>query len=102
MAGVFGVPVPPTLPERFNIAPSQQVLAIREQPGSHQRELVAFVATPDGMLLGRCESEPDFRGFLSIVDDLLRNILGRALVAELDGHEMGYLVARVAEIKRRR
>ncbi|MDA0816474.1 MAG: SOS response-associated peptidase [Planctomycetota bacterium] len=42
VAGVFGVPVPPTLPERFNIAPAQQVLAIREQPGSHKRELVAF------------------------------------------------------------
>jgi putative SOS response-associated peptidase YedK len=39
---MFGVPVPPTLPERFNIAPSQQVLAIREQPDSHQRELVAL------------------------------------------------------------
>lgn len=42
MAGVFGVPVPPTLPERFNIAPAQQVLAIREQPVSHKREFVAF------------------------------------------------------------
>jgi putative SOS response-associated peptidase YedK len=42
IADVFGVKVPPTLPERFNIAPSQQVLAIRKQPGSHQRELVAF------------------------------------------------------------
>jgi putative SOS response-associated peptidase YedK len=39
---IFGVPVTSTLPERFNIAPSQQVLAIREQPGSHQRELVAL------------------------------------------------------------
>ncbi len=34
--------MPPTFPERFNIAPSQQVLAIREQPGSQQRELVAL------------------------------------------------------------
>jgi putative SOS response-associated peptidase YedK len=42
IAETFGVPVPPTLPERFNIAPSQQVLAIREQPDSHQRELVAL------------------------------------------------------------
>ncbi|MGI9176620.1 MAG: SOS response-associated peptidase family protein [Pirellulales bacterium] len=39
---MFGVPVPPTLPERFNIAPSQQVLAIREQSDSRQRELVAL------------------------------------------------------------
>jgi putative SOS response-associated peptidase YedK len=42
IAKTFGVPVPPTLPERFNIAPSQQVLAIREQPAGHQRELVAL------------------------------------------------------------
>jgi hypothetical protein len=36
------------------------------------------------------------------VDDLLRNIHGLAPVAELDGDELGYLVARGAEIKRRR
>jgi putative SOS response-associated peptidase YedK len=42
IAETFGVPVPPTLPERFNISPSQQVLAIREQPGSRRRELVAL------------------------------------------------------------
>jgi putative SOS response-associated peptidase YedK len=42
VAHAFGVPVPATLPERFNIAPSQQVLAIRERPGGHQRELVAL------------------------------------------------------------
>jgi len=42
VAGVFGAPVPPTLPERFNIAPSQQVLAIRAESGSRQRELVAL------------------------------------------------------------
>jgi hypothetical protein len=63
-------------------------------------ELAELVATPDGMLLGRCEGEPEFRGFLGSVDDLLRNIHGLAPVAELDGDELGYLVARVAEIKR--
>jgi hypothetical protein len=61
-----------------------------------------FVATPDGMRPGRCEGEPEFRGFLGSVDDLLWNIHGLAPVAELDGDELGYLVARVAEIKRRR
>ncbi len=65
-------------------------------------ELAELVATPDGMLLGRCQGEPDFRQFLGRVDDLLRNIHGLAPVAELDGDELGYLVARVAEIKRRR
>ena len=38
----FGVRVPPTLPERFNIAPSQQVLAVRLSSETHQRELVAL------------------------------------------------------------
>jgi putative SOS response-associated peptidase YedK len=42
IAETFGVPVPPTLPERFHIAPSQQVLAIRERSGGDQRELVAL------------------------------------------------------------
>jgi hypothetical protein len=65
-------------------------------------ELAELVATPDGMLLGRCKDEPDFRRFLGSVDDLLRNIHGLAPVAELDGDELGYLLARVAEIKRRR
>ena len=64
-------------------------------------ELAELVATPDGMLLGRCEGEPELRGFLGSVDDLLRNIHDLTPVAELDGDELGYLVARVAEIKRR-
>ncbi len=34
--------------------------------------------------------------------DLIRNIHGVGPVAELDGDEVGYLVAKVAEIKRRR
>jgi putative SOS response-associated peptidase YedK len=42
IAETFGVSVPATLPERFNIAPSQQVLAVRLNPEVHQRELVAF------------------------------------------------------------
>jgi len=33
--------------------------------------------------------------------DLLRNIRGLALAAELDGDERGYLLARVEEITRR-
>ena len=34
--------------------------------------------------------------------DLIRNIHGVGPVAELDGDEVGYLVAKVAEIKRRK
>jgi hypothetical protein len=39
---------------------------------------------------------------LGEADDLIKNIHGVASVAELDGDEVGYLVAKVAEIKRRR
>jgi putative SOS response-associated peptidase YedK len=42
IAETFGVQVPPVLSERFNIAPSQLVLAVRERPPGPQRELVAL------------------------------------------------------------
>lgn len=58
--------------------------------------------TSPRLVLGRCDGEADFKAFLSEVDDLIRNIHGVAPVAELDGDEVGYLVAKVAEIKRRR
>jgi hypothetical protein len=64
--------------------------------------LVEMVVTSDGHLLGRLDNEADFKVFLGEVDDLIRNIHGVAPVAELDGDEVGYLVAKVAEIKRRR
>ena len=64
--------------------------------------LVEMVITPDGHLLGRCEGEASFRAFLGAADDLLRSIHGVAPVAELDGDEIGFLVAKVAEIKRQR
>jgi hypothetical protein len=64
--------------------------------------LVERVITPDGHLLGRCEGEASFRAFLGAADDLLRNIHGVAPVAELNGDEIGFLVAKVAEIKRQR
>lgn len=64
--------------------------------------LVEMVVTPDGHLLGRCDGESSFRAFLGASDDLIRNIHGVAAVAELDGDEIGYLVGKVAEIKRQR
>jgi hypothetical protein len=64
--------------------------------------LVEMVVTSDGHLLGRCHGEAEFKAFLGEVDDLIKNIHGVASVAELDGDEVGYLVATVAEIKRRR
>jgi hypothetical protein len=48
------------------------------------------------------EGEASFRAFLGAADDLLRNIHGVAPVAELDGDEIGFLVGKVAEIKRQR
>jgi hypothetical protein len=62
--------------------------------------LVKIVVTPDAHLLGRCDGEASFKAFLGASEDLLRNIHGVAAVAEIDGNELGYLVAKVAEIKR--
>lgn len=62
--------------------------------------LAEMVITPDGHLLGRRNGESSFKAFLGASADLLRNIHGVAPVAELDGDEIGYLVGKVAEIKR--
>src|SRR5262245_16011908 len=64
--------------------------------------LVELVLTPDGHLLGRCEGEASFKAFLGASEDLLKNIHGVGKVAELDGDELGYLLGKVAEIKRQR
>jgi hypothetical protein len=64
--------------------------------------LIDLVITPDGHLLGRLDGEPSFKAFLGAAEDLIKNIHGLAPVAELDGDEVGYLVGRVAEIKRQR
>lgn len=62
--------------------------------------LVEMAETPDGHLLGRCDGDESFKAFLGASTDLSRNIHGVAAVAELDGDEIGYLVGKVAEIKR--
>jgi hypothetical protein len=64
--------------------------------------LVEMVITPDGQLIGRCDGDSSFKAFLGASEDLLKNIHGVAPVAELDGDEIGFLVGRVAEIKRQR
>ena len=56
--------------------------------------------TPDHCLLARVEGEVTHKHFLGAEEDLIRNIHGVAKAAELDGDEVGYLVGRVAEIKR--
>lgn len=62
--------------------------------------LIEMVITPDGHILGRCDGEASFKAFLGASEDLLRNIHGVATVADLDGDEVGFLVAKMAEIKR--
>lgn len=62
--------------------------------------LLEMMITRDGQMVGRCEGQPGFSTFLGDSEDLIRNIHGVANVAELDGDEVGYLVAKVAEVKR--
>lgn len=62
--------------------------------------LIEMVVTPDGHVLGRCEGDAAFKAFLGAAEDLIKNIHGVAPIAELDGDEIGFLVAKVAEIKR--
>jgi hypothetical protein len=45
------------------------------------------VATPDGVLLGRCEGEPECCVFSRSVDDLLGNLRGLSPAAEVGEHE---------------
>jgi hypothetical protein len=64
--------------------------------------LIEMVIAPDGHLLGRCDGEASFKVFLGASEDLIKNIHGVGPVAELDADEIGFLVAKVAEIKRQR
>jgi hypothetical protein len=61
-----------------------------------------MIITPDGHMLGRCDGEAAFKGYLGAPQDLIRNIHGVAPVAELDGDEVGYVAGKVAEVKRQR
>ncbi len=56
--------------------------------------------TPDRCLLARPAGEATFKVFLGAEADLIRNIHGLSAVAELDGDEIGYLLGKVAELKR--
>ena len=62
--------------------------------------LVMMVVTLDRRMPGRCDGNASFKAFLGASQDLIKNIHGVATVAELDGDELGYLVAKVAEINR--
>ena len=58
--------------------------------------LIEMVITPDGNMLGRGDGDS------GTSEDLIKNIHGVAPAAELDGDEVGFFVAKVAEIKTRR
>lgn len=64
--------------------------------------LIELVVTSDGQLIKRHDGESEFKAFLGASEDLIRKVNGVAPVAELDRDEVGYRVAKVAEIKRRR
>src|SRR5687767_4473095 len=64
--------------------------------------LAEMMLTPDGALLGRCEEQSTFATFLGAERDLVRNVHGVAEVAGLDGDEVGYLLGKIAEVKRQR
>ncbi|MDY0170049.1 MAG: hypothetical protein RBS80_26125 [Thermoguttaceae bacterium] len=56
--------------------------------------------SPDHCLVARVAGQTSHKTFLGAEKDLVRNIHGVAKVAELDGDELGYLLGRVAKIKR--
>lgn len=64
--------------------------------------LLEMMISQDGHMVGRCEGQPGFSTFLGAAEDLLKNVHGVAKVAELDGDEIGYLVGKVAEVKRQK
>lgn len=64
--------------------------------------LVEMVKRADGQLFGRLEGEEEFTVACHSVDELLQNIHGVAKVANLDENELNYLVAKVAQIKKRK
>ena len=80
----------------------QAILGCLLQEDWSTPKLAEMVITPDGHLLGRCDGDAAFKAFLGASNDLIENIHGVAPVAELDGDEVGYLVGKVATIKRQR
>jgi hypothetical protein len=61
--------------------------------------IVELRFSPGHRLLGRAAGAVTFKAFHCLKAGLIRNIHGIAATAELDGNELGYLLARVAKIK---
>src|SRR5271169_6271767 len=64
--------------------------------------LLEMMILPKGHMIGRSEGQAGFSTNLGAEEDRIRNIHGVAPVAELDGDEVGYLLGKVAEVKRQR
>lgn len=62
--------------------------------------LLEIPILPKGHMIRRSEGQPGCSTFLGAEEDLIRNIHGVASVADLDGDELGYLLGKVAEVKR--
>lgn len=63
-------------------------------------KIEALQISHDRCLLARIEGEVSFKAFLGAEADLIRNVHGITEVAGLDGDEVGYLLGKIAEIKR--
>ncbi len=59
-----------------------------------------LLITSDRHILARPTGEASHQIFIGAEADLIKNIHGIAEVAELDGDELGYLLARVAAARR--
>lgn len=70
-----------------------------EEDWTTPRLVEMFILT-GGHMVGRCEGEVEVKASLGAEEDLIRNIHGVAKVAGLDGDELGYLLGKVAEVKR--
>ena len=62
--------------------------------------LADMVVMSNRSVLGMYRGEKSFSQHLGSADDLIRDIHSLAAVAELDGDEIGYLVGRVAGLRR--
>jgi hypothetical protein len=65
-------------------------------------KLVELVIMPTGHVLGLYDGESTPKALLGTFEELIKIIHGVAKIAELDGDELGYLLGKVAEIKRQR
>jgi hypothetical protein len=64
--------------------------------------IVEVIVNPDGYLFGRYDDDLDCQVYLGTARQLLQRIHEIAPVVQLDGDELGFLVGKVAGMKRKR